>query len=198
MGIVTVILTALALSIDAFVCSVICGKKPLVGMQRWATGLQVSLSFGFFQFLMPVIGFFAGISIHKHFSEYDHWVAFVLLAGVAANMFKEAFFGGDEEEDEEQEKANKLLQVGIWSLLAMSIATSIDALAVGVSYGMLQNTILVTALIIGIVCASCSLLGYSIGQYLSRFKRLDPALNVLGALVLLGISINILLEHNAF
>lgn len=197
MGILTVLLTALALSIDAFVCSVICGKKPLVGIQRWATGLQVSFSFGFFQFLMPVIGFFAGITIHQHFSEYDHWVAFVLLAGVAINMFKEALFNkGDEEEEKAQE--NKLLNIGLWSLLAMSIATSIDALAVGVSYGMLQNTIIFTALIIGIVCASCSFLGYSIGQYLSRFKRLDPFLNVLGAVVLLGISLNILVEHNAF
>lgn len=197
MGIITILLTALALSVDAFVCSVICGKRPLVGLQRWATGLQVSLSFGFFQFLMPVIGFFAGISIHKHFSEYDHWVAFVLLAGVALNMLKEAFFDKDDDKEKEEQN-NKLLNVGIWSLLAMSVATSIDALAVGVSYGMLQSTIIFAAVVIGVVCALCSLLGFSIGQYLSHFKRLDPCLNVIGALVLLGISINILLEHNAF
>lgn len=196
MGLFSILLTALALSVDAFVCSVICGKRPLVGMQRWTTGLQVSLSFGFFQFLMPVIGFFAGITIHKHFSEYDHWVAFVLLAGVALNMLKEAFFGEDEQQ-EDQENSN-LLHISLWSLLAMSIATSIDALAVGVSYGMVQSTIIFAALIIGVICALCSLLGFSIGQYLSKFKRLDPCLNVIGALVLLGISVNILLEHNAF
>lgn len=197
MSLFAIFLTALALSVDAFVCSVICGKRPLVGLQRWATGLQVSLSFGFFQFLMPVIGFFAGLSIHKHFSEYDHWVAFLLLAGVSVNMLKEAFFDKDDDTKQEEEHS-KLLDVSLWSLLAMSIATSIDALAVGVSYGMVQNTIIFSALVIGIVCALCSLLGFSIGQYLSRFKRLDPCLNVIGALVLLGISINILLEHHAF
>lgn len=197
MGLLTILLTALALSVDAFVCSVICGKRPLVGMQRWATGLQVSLSFGFFQFLMPVIGFFAGISIHKYFSEYDHWVAFILLAGVALNMLKEAFFEKDDEKEDEKDHS-KLLDISLWALLAMSIATSIDALAVGVSYGMLSSTIMFAAAVIGVVCTMCSFLGFSIGQYLSRFQRLDPCLNVIGALVLLGISINILLEHHAF
>ena len=205
MGLIEVFITALALSVDAFVCSVISGKKRLESTQRLVTGLTIAGSFGFFQFLMPVIGFVAGITLQKHFASVDHWVAFGLLALVALNMLKEAFTGEEDEDehicacknDQEQPK-QKLIQIGFFTLLAMAVGTSIDALAVGVSYGLLQGTIFTAAAIIGVVCAICSFNGFFLGQALTRFSRMDPILNVAGALVLIGIGCKILIEHQAF
>lgn len=235
MGLVEVFITALALSVDAFVCSVISGKKRLEPTSRLVTGLTIAVSFGFFQFLMPVIGFVAGITLQKHFAAIDHWVAFGLLALVALNMLKEAFFDQDEKKDKEilkpdpkaaccqacmsagtveesrcsactklengkdgtESKDCRKLQIGFFTLLALAVGTSIDALAVGVSYGLIQDTIMLTASIIGIVCALCSLIGFYLGQVLALFTRLDPVLNTIGALVLLGIGGRILLEHQA-
>ncbi len=239
MGWIEVLGTALALSVDAFVCSVISGKKRLEPAQRLVTGCTIAVAFGLFQFLMPVIGFAAGITLQKHFSAFDHWVAFGLLAIVALNMLKEAFF--DHDDDSAKEQASELLhpdpnapccqscltaqtaaaercahcgklssyyaqtkvcaqpklQIGFFTLLALAVGTSIDALAVGVSYGLIQDTILRAATIIGVVCALCSLIGFYLGQVLALFTRLDPILNTVGALVLLGIGVRILSEHQA-
>ncbi|MBU3845263.1 MAG: manganese efflux pump MntP family protein [Candidatus Anaerobiospirillum pullicola] len=199
---------ALALSVDAFVCSVISGKRRLNSRARLYTAMAVAFAFGLFQFLMPVIGFFAGVAIQKYFAAYDHWVAFGLLAIVAINMLKEAFFAKDEDGDskcacndpatQQTIKHEHLVQIGLFTLLAMAVGTSIDALAVGVSYGLLQGTILWAAAIIGVICASCSFTGFFLGQALTRFAKMDPVLNVAGAVVLLGIGVHILLEHQAF
>lgn len=205
MGLIEVFLTSLALSVDAFVCSIITGKRNLSGMARWRTGFIIALAFGVFQFLMPVIGFFAGFKIQEHFSAYDHWVAFALLAAVAVNMLKEVFKKDDDEEDKcacacEDESSNKkerLFNISLVTLLAMAIGTSIDALAVGVSYGMIQDTIVGTATIIGVICFISSFIGFALGQALSHFKRLDPILSCLGAVVLVGIAVKILHEHGA-
>lgn len=195
---------ALALSIDAFVCSIISGKRRLTSQARLMTAITVALAFGFFQFLMPVIGFFAGVVIQKYFAAYDHWVAFILLAGVGLNMLKGAFISEKEEEhmcackNDQAHPKQQLIQIGFFTLLAMAIGTSIDALAVGVSYGLLQGTIFTAATIIGVVCAICSFNGFFLGQALTRFSRMDPILNVAGALVLIGIGCKILIEHQAF
>lgn len=193
---------ALALSVDAFVCSIISGKKRLTSSARLCTALAVAFSFGFFQFLMPVIGFFAGVAIQKHFSAYDHWVAFVLLAIVSLNMIKEAFAGDEDEEHpcacKNDHTPARLVQIGLFTLLAMAIGTSIDALAVGVTFGLMQVNIFSAATIIGVVCAICSFNGFFIGQALARFHRMEPLLNFAGAVVLLAIGIKILIEHQAF
>ena len=196
---------ALALSIDAFVCSIISGKRRLTAQARLMTAITVAFAFGLFQFLMPVIGFFAGVVIQKYFAAYDHWVAFILLAGVGLNMLKEAFTGEEEEgehmcacKNDQAHPKQKLIQIGFFTLLAMAVGTSIDALAVGVSYGLLQGTIFTAAAIIGVVCAICSFNGFFLGQALTRFSRMDPILNVAGALVLIGIGCKILIEHQAF
>lgn len=195
---------ALALSVDAFVCSIISGKKRLSSSARICTALTVAFAFGFFQFLMPVIGFFAGVAIQKYFSAYDHWVAFLLLAIVSFNMLKEAFFGGDDDPDnhkcdcQNEPYTEHLIQIGFFTLLAMAVGTSIDALAVGVTFGLMQVNIFSAATIIGVVCAICSFNGFFIGQALSRFHCMEPVLNVAGALVLLGIGGKILIEHQAF
>lgn len=229
MGLLEVVITAFALSVDAFVCSVISGKRRMEAASRLLTACAIAAAFGAFQFLMPVIGFFAGNSLQKYFADYDHWVAFTLLALVSLNMLKEAFFGDDDHQDAKEasetkdknssdslscgpcenivketssstadgDGSSKRLQIGVLTLLALAVGTSIDALAVGVSYGLVSNTIVLAATIIGVICAACSLTGFYLGQVLAYFKRLDPLLNTLGALVLLAIGVKILIEHEA-
>lgn len=205
-----ILIVAFALAVDAMVCSIITGKSSTNRLSRIVTGLMVALTFGFFQFLMPVIGFFTGKQLENTLAAVDHWIAFVLLAGVGANMLKEAFSSYLEQRNQDapdssdssdtsssQPQSNALLHVGLISLISMAIGTSIDALAVSVSYGLVGNTIWLSAIVIGLVCFALSLLGYFMGQILSTLKSIDPILNVLGALVLISIGINILIEHQA-
>lgn len=203
MSLMEIIFTALALSVDAFVCSLIAGRFPMSLVQRMVTGSSVALSFGFFQFFMPVLGFIAGNRLHDKVAAFDHWIAFVLLAGVSAQMLKEAWGKRDDEQDSDQNCSSesdrgRLMMIGINTLLAMAVATSLDALAVGVSYGLVSDSIMLPALIIGLICAVCSQCGFSMGQALSRLRSLDSLLNTIGALVLLGIGIKVLVEHDAF
>ena len=192
-----ILIVAFALAVDALVCSIITGKSSTNRLSRIVTGLTVALTFGFF----------AGKQLENTLAAVDHWIAFVLLAGVGANMLKEAFSTYLEQRTHEatdssdtsssQPQSNALLHVGLISLISMAIGTSIDALAVGVSYGLVGNTIWLSAIVIGLVCFALSLLGYFMGQILSTLKSIDPVLNVLGALVLISIGINILIEHQA-
>lgn len=201
-----ILVVAFALSVDALVCSIITGKTSCKNSTYITTGLAVAFSFGFFQFFMPLLGFYGGKQLQETLASFDHWVAFLLLAGVGGNMLKEAYQAYKEDHDTPNQQTKEadidchskgLLQISLLALLSMAIGTSIDALAVGVSYGLLSNTILLCATIIGLICLMCSLLGFFLGKVLSSFIKLDPILNLLGALVLIGIGINILIEHQA-
>lgn len=209
MSLSQMLIIALALSVDALVCSIITGKSSCNNISRLITGFTVAFSFGLFQFLMPILGFLGGKQLQETLAAFDHWIAFLLLFGVGANMLKEAYSSyreqqADDAADDEDGggaikdcNSNHLLQVSLIALLSMAIGTSIDALAVGVSYGLVSDAIMLCASIIGIVCFICSLLGYFLGQVLSTFKAIDPILNLLGAVVLISIGVNILLEHQA-
>ena len=196
------LIIALALSVDALVCSIITGKSSCNNLSRLITGFTVAFSFGLFQFLMPILGFLGGKQLQETLAAFDHWIAFILLSGVGANMLKEAYSSYREQHSDDDSSgghcnSNLLLQVSFIALLSMAIGTSIDALAVGVSYGLVSDAIMLCASIIGIVCFICSLLGYFLGQVLSAFKAIDPILNLLGAIVLISIGVNILIEHQA-
>lgn len=198
------LIIALALSVDALVCSIITGKTSCNNLSRLITGFTVAFSFGLFQFLMPILGFLGGKQLQETLAAFDHWIAFILLSGVGANMLKEAYSSYREQHSDDDDdsggdhcNSNQLLQVSFIALLSMAIGTSIDALAVGVSYGLVSDAIMLCASIIGIVCFICSLLGYFLGQVLSAFKAIDPILNLLGAIVLISIGVNILIEHQA-
>ena len=206
MSVSQMLIIALALSVDALVCSIITGKTSCNNISRLIIGFTVAFSFGLFQFLMPILGFLGGKQLQETLAAFDHWIAFLLLFGVGANMLKEAYSSyleqqaDDEDEDEDggcDISTKPLLQVSLIALLSMAIGTSIDALAVGVSYGLVSDAIMLCASIIGIVCFICSLLGYFLGQVLSTFKAIDPILNLLGAVVLISIGVNILIEHHA-
>lgn len=202
MSLSQMLIIALALSVDALVCSIITGKSSCNNLSRLITGFTVAFSFGLFQFLMPILGFLGGKQLQETLAAFDHWIAFILLSGVGANMLKEAYSSYREQNSDDDSSgghcnSNHLLQVSLIALLSMAIGTSIDALAVGVSYGLVSDAIMLCASIIGIVCFICSLLGYFLGQVLSTFKAIDPILNLLGAVVLISIGVNILIEHQA-
>ena len=180
---------ALSLSVDAFVCSVIYGNHPYKLSKKFIYAFTMAFCFGFFQFLMPVIGYFAGNFVSGYLEQYDHWCAFILLALVSGNMVKEAF---EKSEDTKEKTLN------LFVLFSLSIATSIDALALGFSVSVLNQSILLLSIIIGVVCFITSAIGFFVGQILAKLKGFERALNLLGAITLMTIALAILVEHQAF
>ena len=143
---------AVSLAMDAFAVSVAaCVRVTRVNLGHVA---RLSLSFGFFQFLMPVIGWFAGRGLSRWLEAVDHWIAFVLLAAIGGKMLWESFRPSDGAARDHTRG---------WMLLTLSIATSIDALAVGFSMGFLQTSIWIPAVTIGVVAAVISAIGAVFG-----------------------------------
>lgn len=171
---------------DAFAISIATGinLKTVSFRQRF----RLSWHFGLFQALMPVIGWSAGLSIRRYIEHYDHWFAFGLLVFVGAHMIKEAF------QDGKSEKPIKDYTKGM-TLVMLSVATSIDALAVGFSLSLLQISVWMPALIIGIVAGTFTLIGMRIGERIGSAKRLSLYAETIGGVVLIAIGFNVLYEH---
>jgi manganese efflux pump family protein len=170
---------ALALAMDAFAVSLAsCCRLPQVNVGHVA---RLALSFGFFQFLMPVIGWLAGRGLSRWLTAFDHWVAFGLLAIIGGKMLWESFrSSGSGVQD---------LTRG-WMLLTLAIATSIDALVVGLSLAVLDVSIWVPSIVIGIVAAALTAIGALFGSGLGR--RFGLWAERFGAAVLIGIGVRIL------
>ena len=192
MGFTASFLMALALSVDALVCAVITGKKQFPPALRLRFALEMGLTFGLFQALMPIAGFYAGASLAALIAAFDHWAAFALLSVVGLKMLKDALF------PEKEECCQKAPRLSLTLLMTLGIATSIDALALGFSIGLISDTIALFASVVGVTCFVISCGGFMIGQILASFTKLDRLLNAAGGLVLLGIGIKILYEHQAF
>ena len=180
---------AIALAMDAFAVSV--SASATLGRVNIGHYLRMSLTFGFFQFAMPVIGWALGLSVKDLIEVWDHWIAFALLFFVGMNMLREAFFGNDEEECQGDPSRGA-------TLILLAVATSIDALAVGLSFSMAGISVWMPAVIIGLVCAALTALGIRLGSALGRSEFLGKKAAVLGALVLIGIGVKILHEHGVF
>ena len=181
MGFVELLLVAVGLSMDAFAVSVCKGLSvKKVGVKHAALA---GLYFGGFQFLMPVIGYLLGFRFESVIESIDHWVAFVLLAFIGGNMIKESFGKGEELNDD----------FGVKTMLLMAIATSIDALAVGITFAFLEVQILPAAGLIGVTTFLLSFVGIYIGNaFGTRYKsRAELA----GGIILVVIGVKILLEH---
>ncbi len=192
MHFIEILLIAAALSCDAMVCCVIYGQKRCNSVIRRRNALLLSVSFGLFQFLMPVVGFFGGKALLSLIQAYDHWVAFVLLCAVSFSMVKEAFA-------KEGDSGNKdCYIVSITRALMLAVATSIDAFAVGITVAMLDNRIFYIASTIGIVCFALSFLSFYAASKLSGIRWLDKVMNCAGAAVLMFIGIKVLIEHGVF
>ena len=186
MGIVELLLTAIALSMDAFAVSVCKG----LGMRRmrYDQALVISLYFGVFQALMPLIGWLLGTSFSRYIQAFDHWIAFVLLAFLGGKMLWDVFH---EKEDGEQESAERRLDHR--ELFMLAIAMSIDALAVGIAFACLDVNIWSSISIIGVTTLVISFAGVWIGN---RFgNRFQKKAEIAGGLVLILIGVKILAEH---
>ena len=153
--------------------------------KSWQPVLRLASSFGFFQFAMPIIGWLAGLTIANIIADYDHWVAFALLAYVGSRMIWQALKKDEEKETDDQTKG--------LSLLMLSIATSIDALAVGFSFSVLKEQILFPAVIIGIVCFFMTATGMLFGKGLAGI--FGKKVGIFGGVVLIAIGVKILIDH---
>ena len=186
MGIIEVLLIAVGLSMDAFAAAICKG----LAMPRLRVGqaLVVAVFFGGFQALMPTIGYVLGSQFESFIAPVDHWIAFVLLAFIGGKMLVEALRGGEEEAGEEA--ASKL---DLREMTVLAVATSIDALAVGVTFAFLHVDIVSSALQIGATTFVLSFLGVVVGRaFGARFEK--PA-SIVGGVVLILIGCKILLEH---
>lgn len=182
MSIFELFLLAVGLSMDAFAVSICKGLSVKELKPKHA--LLAGIYFGGFQALMPVIGYFAGSYFADIISSYDHWVVFVLLLLIGGNMIKESF-------EKEEEDLND--SFGFQTMLLLAIATSIDALAVGVSFAFLKVNILYAASFIGVITFILSALGIKIGNIFgSRYKS---KAELAGGIILVLIGLKVLLEH---
>lgn len=182
MSIIDIIILAIALSIDA--CVVSFSNGLIFTQNKRANSLMLAASVGFFQFLMPIIGFFTAQSISKYVEAYDHWIVFAIFVLLGANFIKNAF------EEKEEEKINCYLCFKY--ILLVSIATSIDALGAGVSIAFTGTKILFPAIIIGVVTFFNSLSGYWSGYLFKKFPTRN--LEIAGGLILIFLAFKILLE----
>jgi len=183
MNLITIIILAVGLGVDAF--SVAIGISATNDKKSWVSVLRLAVAFGLFQFVMPIIGWLAGQTVVEIIASFDHWIAFALLALVGGKMIWEGF-----EKESDEKKAD---QTRGWPLLLLSIATSIDALAVGFSFSILKNPILFPAVIIGIVCFIMTIIGMIFGKVLA--KIFGKKVEIFGGLVLIAIGVKILIDH---
>jgi putative Mn2+ efflux pump MntP len=185
----TYILVAIGLAMDAFAVSVSSGICIPNLKPRYS--FRAALAFGLFQFGMPVLGWLAGEAFRSLIQGFDHWIAFILLAFVGGKMALEGLKKKDEGACEEPDSRRSILDLG--GLLVLAVATSIDALAVGLSYSVIGTPILLPATIIGVVTFLLSLVGCEFGKRIgAKFERWAE---LVGGLVLIGIGAKILLEH---
>lgn len=179
------VLIAVGVSADAF--AVALGKGLHMRQFNYRNGLIIALTFGAFQALMPLLGYFLGTRFAEYIRDYDHWLAFALLAGVGGKMLLEAF--SDHEDTEQDEDSIKVRE-----LLVLALATSIDALAVGISFAFLPNVPIVAAVaLIGVITLVISFAGVVLGHRVGN--RLGKPAEIAGGVILILIGINILFEH---
>ncbi len=177
------ILLAVGLSMDAFAVS-IC-KGLAMGKARWRDAIVVGLWFGGFQALMPLLGYFVGSRFAEAISAFDHWIAFGLLLLIGISMIREAF--GAEEED----KSGASLAVK--AMLLLAVATSIDALAVGVTFAFLSVRLVPAVCLIGCVTFALSVLGVRLGAIFGM--KYKSRAELAGGIILILLGVKILLEH---
>lgn len=185
MGLIELFLIAVGLSMDAFAVSVCKGlAMPKCTFKKAAI---VGLWFGGFQALMPAIGYILGAQFQETIASIDHWIAFVLLALIGGNMIHEAL-------DNDEEEADASLNVKTMFLLA--VATSIDALAIGITFAFLKVNIIPAVCFIGIVTFIISFAGVKIGNVFgARYKN---KAEIVGGVILILLGLKILLEHLGF
>ena len=185
MSLIELILLAVGLSMDAF--SVAVCKGLALRSVRPKHMIIVGLWFGGFQALMPMIGYFLGDRFAARISRYDHWIILILLSFIGVNMIREALSGEDKDDD----AADAALSFK--PMLILAVATSIDALAVGVTFAFLEVNILAAASLIGVITFALSALGVKVGSLFGL--RYKAKAEICGGVILVLLGVKILLEH---
>lgn len=182
MSLLTLFITAVGLSMDAFAVSVCKG----LAMKKLSVkkAVLIGLWFGGFQALMPTIGYLLGTRFEKYVTSIDHWIAFVLLAFIGINMIKEALSGDEDEAND---------SVDLKTMFLLAVATSIDALAVGVTYAFLQVRIIPAVAFIGVTTFVLSVAGVKIGNVFGL--RYKSKAEIFGGIILIVMGAKILAEH---
>lgn len=184
MGISYLFILAVSLSMDAFAVA-IC-KGLAIGKIRVRQAALVGLYFGAFQALMPTAGYLLGISFREYIESFDHWIAFGLLAFLGIRMVIEALRGCDDDDEVSS-------SLGVREMMLLAVATSIDALAAGISLSVLNANITIAASFIGIITFTLSFLGvYVGGVFGEKFKK--PA-EIVGGVTLFILGLKVLIEH---
>ena len=191
MNFIALIFTGFALSMDAFAVSITKGMT--IKNLKKSTALKMALAFGVFQGGMPLLGWILGISFKNYIEAVDHWIAFILLGFIGFNMIK-GFFEDKKEESELEFSATAYdVDLSNKEIIMLAIATSIDALAVGISFAFLNVNIIPASLIICIitflVCAVGAFIGNKVGDIFNGYAEL------IGGVILILIGFNILNEH---
>lgn len=176
-----IILISIGLSMDAFSVSLCKG----LSIKKNLYGLILSLSFSIFQMIMPVIGYFLGNILSDKLIAFNHIIAFVLLSVVGINMIKDSY--------KKEDLDNKF---NFKELITLSIATSIDALSVGITFSFFKINLIKTIITIGITCFIFSFLGTFIGRIIGN--KINNLANIIGGVILILIGLKILLEHFVF
>ena len=178
----TLFILAVGLSMDAFAVAVCKGLA--IKKMSWRSASVVGAWFGGFQALMPAIGYFLGIRFADKIVAVDHWIAFVLLAVIGGNMIREAISGGEEKAD---------ASLDFKTMFVMAIATSIDALAVGITFAFLDQNIAVAVSLIGVTTFLLSVAGVKIGNVFGA--KYKSKAEITGGIILIFLGLKILLEH---
>lgn len=183
MNLSATLILAFGMSMDAFAASI--GKGATLHQPRFREAIRTGLIFGIIEAITPLIGWGIGLFASQYIMEWDHWVAFSLLFILGARMIVEGVKNKPEED--------KVNRHGFWVLVATAIATSLDAMAIGVGLAFLQVNILHTAMAIGMATMIMATLGMMVGRFIGPL--LGKRAEILGGVVLIGIGFNILLEH---
>ena len=178
-----IIFLSFALAFDAFAVSVVAGTRQDVNNPK--ARFRLSFHFGLFQLIMPLLGWFVGHQIANLFSNLDHWIAFAILSYIGIKMIREKATNEAETTNNNPSKGK--------NLILLSVATSIDALAVGFSLALLKVEVLFAAICIGLITGCLSLLGIYIGKYFGN--KFSKYAKITGGLILISIGIKIVLEH---
>ncbi|MFZ3150510.1 MAG: manganese efflux pump MntP family protein [Anaerolineaceae bacterium] len=183
MDFLSIFLIALSLAMDAFAVSLAIGTTTQCNYSR--AHFRICFSFGFFQAIMPVLGWLAGSSIAKYIESFDHWIAFGLLAYIGISMIVSG--------TKKEVKAFPSDPSKGKMLITLAIATSIDALAVGLSMSMLDVDIILPSIVIGLVAMAMSVIGLHIGNRLG--EKFGKTMQIIGGLILVFIGVRVLITH---
>ena len=182
MGLFEICFIGIGLAMDAFAVSICKGLSMKIFNKRKA--LKIGLYFGFFQAIMPMSGFYLVSNFQEFVVNIDHWIAFILLAIIGGKMIKESFELKSEDLNDD---------VDVKTMLLLAVATSIDALAVGITFAFLDTNIYISVLLIGIITLILSLIGVKIGnKFGAKFQN---KAEIIGGAILILIGLKILLEH---